>query len=131
MEPTTPSSLDASSVHDTAALQAISDDLGRLDTILGDAIDRLMLSFATIQTMAGARNAPEIGMAALDACTALQFQDMATQLIAHCRRRLADVHHASTVPFSATHFTSTQIRGAHAGGPVAQSSVGAGSIDLF
>ncbi|WP_084544624.1 hypothetical protein [Derxia gummosa] len=131
MESTTPASFDASSVHDLAALQAISDDLGRLDTILGDAIDRLMQSFATIQMHAGARQAPEISEAAMQACVALQFQDMATQLIAHCRRRLTDVHHATTEPFSATHFPSTQIRGAHAGGPVAQSSVGAGSIDLF
>jgi hypothetical protein len=90
---------------DHCGLNGISDDLGRLDTIITDA------------------------RAAFEAVTALQFQDMATQLIAHCRRRL---DHAgsdgggSNVSFSSTHFAPVRTDG-----PVSQSSVGAGTVDLF
>ncbi|MFN7538031.1 MAG: hypothetical protein ACK5QN_10155 [Burkholderiales bacterium] len=114
---------------DHCGLNGISDDLGRLDTIITDAIGRLMESFGTIQALAAEREAPEISRAAFEAVTALQFQDMATQLIAHCRRRL---DHAgsdgggSNVSFSSTHFAPVRTDG-----PVSPSSVGAGTVDLF
>jgi hypothetical protein len=119
----------ASQKTDHSGLNGISDDLGRLDTIITDAIDRLMESFGTIQALAAEREAPEISRAAFEAVTALQFQDMATQLIAHCRRRLdqAGSHRDSNgVSFSSTHFAH-----APANGPVSQSTVIAGTIDLF
>ncbi len=114
---------------DPCGLHGISDDLGRLDTIITDAIGRLIESFGTIQALASERQAPEISRAAFEAVTALQFQDMATQLIAHCRRRL---DHAGSngggnnASFSSTHFAPPPVTG-----PVSQSSVGAGTIELF
>jgi hypothetical protein len=114
---------------DRYGLNAISEDLGRLDTMITDAIDRLMVSFGTIQELAHEREAPEITRAAFEAVTALQFQDMATQLIAHCRRRLNQASNCrddSEVSFSATHFAPVS-----ANGPVSQSTVIAGTVDLF
>jgi hypothetical protein len=110
-------------------LNGISDDLGRLDTMIADAIDRLMVSFATIQELASEREAPEIARAALDAVTALQFQDMATQLIGHCRRRLQQA--GSSTDMGDVSFSSTHFAHASANGPVSQSTVIAGTIDLF
>lgn len=114
---------------DPRVLNSVSEDLGRLDQLLSDAIERLLLSFGEIQSMASARRESDIERAAVDAVTALQFQDMASQLIAHCRRKLAHPDAGSDEPFSATHFTSTQILG-HIG-PVSQNHLGEGSIDLF
>jgi hypothetical protein len=72
-------------------------DLERLQTLLSDACDVLMRSFhgaderllglqaaAALDTEQLARTRAELG----GAVTALQFQDMASQLIAHTGRRL-------------------------------------------
>ena len=113
-----------------AVMHSVSEDLSRLDQILSDAIERLTSAFAEIQALSSERGAKDIERAAYEAVTALQFQDMASQLIAHCRRKLASPEDGdSAVPFSATHFTTTQIL-RHVG-PVSQSHVGEGSIDLF
>lgn len=128
-DPTSPSPA-ATGLPDAAVLHCVSEDLGRLEQILGDAIDRLLESFATIQSLAVERQEKDIQLAAMHAVTALQFQDMANQLITHCRKKLATPgKDGDAVPFSATHFTQTQIL-RHAG-PVSQSHVGEGSIDLF
>ncbi len=110
-------------------LSSVSEDLGRLDQILSDAIGQLLISFSEIQRMAAERDISEIERAAQEAVTALQFQDMASQLIAHCRKKLAHPDSESSESFSATHFTSTQIL-RHIG-PVSQSQFGEGSIELF
>jgi hypothetical protein len=121
-----------------AVLRAVSEDLKRLDTLLDDAIARLLESFSNIQQLAASSNSPEISKAAVDAVTALQFQDMATQLISHCRKHLADPEDpTATIPFSATHFYhQMQSRGPVSAngtgtGPVEQSDLASGSIDLF
>ncbi len=114
---------------DPRILTSVSEDLGRLDQILADAIGQLLISFSEIQTMAAQNRTRDIERAAQEAVTALQFQDMASQLIAHCRKKLADPESGSSESFSATHFTSTQIL-RHIG-PVSQSQFGEGSIELF
>lgn len=122
----------------SAVLRAVSEDLKRLDTLLDDAIARLLESFSNIQQLAAQSNSPEISRAAIDAVTALQFQDMATQLISHCRKHLATPDDpTATIPFSATHFYhQMQSRGPSSpggpgSGPVEQSDLASGSIDLF
>lgn len=111
-----------------SGLHSISDDLGRLDNLIGDAIARLMETFDTIQALAMEFETPEISRAAFEAVTALQFQDMATQLIAHCRRQLAHAGQPGDDPIS---FSSTHFVPPCATGPVSQCSVSAGSVDLF
>ena len=78
-------------------LMVASNDLERLQTLLADACNALMESFygasARLQDIrTGQGSAPEVVEGALKqlggAVTALQFQDMASQLIAHTHRRL-------------------------------------------
>ncbi len=111
-----------------AIARSVSEDLGRLDAMLDDAMNRLGASFSRIQRLAEDRNQPDIVLEAFDAMVALQFQDMAAQLIAHCRRCLADGEHddpTATVPFVATHFNRLPQ------GPVDQGDMTSGSIELF
>lgn len=78
-------------------LLTASHDLERLQTLLSDACDALMRSFhhahQRLQAVqaAGVLDAAHLAQAQADlggAVTALQFQDMASQLIAHTGRRL-------------------------------------------
>ena len=111
---------------------AIEADLERLKTLVNDAAGRLLGSFhefAELEQLAR-RNAAErerIASAIGAAVTALQFQDMATQLTGHAQRRLA-----------ALEACLRTLYGASAGGallehpqPVRQAEMSAGSIDLF
>jgi len=111
---------------------AIEADLERLKTIVNDAAGRLMGSFNEIVALEGQanRNLEErqriesaIGMAV----TALQFQDMATQLTGHAQRRLAALECCLRSLYGegvgAGYFDHSQ--------PVRQSEMSAGSIDLF
>lgn len=81
-------------------LMTATNDLERLQGLLADACDNLMLRFATaVQQMEGLMHAAgdhriqtsELAPVLQNlgaAVTALQFQDMASQLIAHTNRRL-------------------------------------------
>ncbi|WP_395141194.1 hypothetical protein [Schlegelella aquatica] len=81
-------------------LMTATNDLDRLQTLLADACDTLMLRFSSaveqMQTLMGAASDHRIQadellpvMRSLGAAvTALQFQDMASQLINHTHRRL-------------------------------------------
>lgn len=118
-----------------AALEcvAIAADLERLKQMLGEAGDRLALAFGVI----GAAR-PRVGgtdgerrqfeHAVTTAVTALQFQDMATQLIGHAQRRLdvlqRCVGRLSTTPVDPI-LATTRMQ------PVRQQGMGAGSIELF
>jgi hypothetical protein len=76
-------------------LMAASHDLDRLRTLLGDACAVLMASFGGAEGQLGALEAA-LGAPALAearrqlgaAVTALQFEDMSSQLITHTHRRL-------------------------------------------
>jgi hypothetical protein len=111
---------------------AIAADLERLKNLISDAGDRLLASFDEVGGIVPglARDEPQrlrLTGAIGAAVTALQFQDIATQITAHAQRRLGALH--------------DQLR-ASAGGlgvcllatdahPVGQAEMSAGSIDLF
>src|SRR5271169_4646581 len=89
-----------SSARDQAALGAaqecalIEADLERLKALINDAGERLLFSFNQLASMLprlavdDAQRA-QVSQAVRDAVTALQFQDMATQLTGHAQRRLS------------------------------------------
>jgi hypothetical protein len=111
---------------------AIEADLERLKTIVNDAAGRLMGSFNEFVALEeqAQRNSDErlrIESAIGTAVTALQFQDMATQLTGHAQRRLAALESCLRTLYGdgvgAGYFDHSQ--------PVRQSEMSAGSIDLF
>jgi hypothetical protein len=112
---------------------AISADLDRLKALIADAGDRLMSSFNQVGELAPtlARDDAErrrLNTAVGNAVTALQFQDMATQLTQHAQRRLSALQDclAQLSAEGADELSATARLQ-----PVRQSAMGAGSIDLF
>jgi predicted nucleic acid-binding Zn-ribbon protein len=111
---------------------AIEADLERLKTLVNDAAGRLLGSFNEFVALEqqASRNSEQrqrIESAIGTAVTALQFQDMATQLTGHAQRRLAALESCLRALY-----------GEGTGGvllensqPVRQSEMSAGSIDLF
>ncbi len=111
---------------------AIEADLERLKTLVNDAAGRLLGSFNEFVALEqqASRNSEQrqrIESAIGTAVTALQFQDMATQLTGHAQRRLAALESCLRAMY-----------GEGTGGallenaqPVRQSEMSAGSIDLF
>lgn len=72
----------------------IEADLERLKSLINDAGERLMVSFNQIAALlpalsAGAEQRAQMVQSVHAAVTALQFQDMATQLTEHAQRRLS------------------------------------------
>ena len=118
-----------------AALEcaAIAADLERLKVLINDAGDRLLASFNRVSEIAprldgatGERQ--QLGAAVTSAVTALQFQDMATQLAQHAQRRLNALERclATLAPESNDPLlANTRMQ------PVRQSHMSSGSIDLF
>ena len=116
-------------------LRSVSEDLGRLDGMLSDAIGRLTGTFNQIQQLATDSNSPEIVLATFDAIGALQFQDMASQLIVHtkkvlqgCAFKLASETMGHEVDEEAAPFGDIA---SDRPNPVTQSEMDAGSIELF
>jgi hypothetical protein len=111
---------------------AIEADLERLKTLFNDAAGRLLGSFNEFasleqQTYRNLEERKRIESAIDSAVTALQFQDMATQLTHHAQRRLA-----------ALEICLRSLYGEVPGGgllehsqPVRQAEMSSGSIDLF
>lgn len=126
-------------------LMTATNDLERLHTLLADASDNLMLRFSTaveqMQTLMAAATDHRIQTNELTpvvqnlgaAVVALQFQDMASQLIAHTNRRLrncADQLAREAMgddEDGAAVVESAPLRP----NPVTQAEMDAGSIDLF
>ncbi|MEW5882493.1 MAG: hypothetical protein AB1761_18890 [Pseudomonadota bacterium] len=108
---------------------AIAADLERLKLLIGEAGDRLAASFAVIGEAVPRMPGDErVGQAVAAAVTALQFQDMATQLTQHAQRRLValqDVLKALSLENTDPLLATTRMQ------PVRQAGMGAGSIDLF
>ena len=108
----------------------IEADLERLKSLINDAGDRLLISFNQISAVLPAlastdAQRQQVSDAVHAAVTALQFQDMATQLTAHAQRRLTALEerlHSEQAP------QGLQIIHPH---PVRQVEMTAGSIDLF
>lgn len=124
---------DAATVHRAALeCQAIAADLERLKTLIADAGDRLLASFNVMGNLAPQATQDQdaqrtLAGAIATAVTALQFQDMATQLTSHAQGRLT-VLREELGRFSdgaEPLFLATRLQ------PVAQTGMGAGSIDLF
>jgi hypothetical protein len=112
---------------------AIAADLERLKALIAEAGDELAASFGAVGDAVSRLSHDKaeqrrIGQAVSAAVTALQFQDMATQLTEHAQRRLTvlqdclkSLSHEQADPLLA----STRMQ------PVRQAGMGAGSIDLF
>jgi hypothetical protein len=128
-----PDAQDAATVHRAALeCQAIAADLERLKTLIVDAGDRLMASFNVVGTLApqpahSEEQQRRLAGAIATAVTALQFQDMATQLTTHAQGRLTILKEElgrfsdGAEPLLAP----TRLQ------PVKQIGMSAGSIDLF
>jgi hypothetical protein len=135
--------LAAADLQDT--LLMVRNDLDRLQSLLAHACDELMLGFhgATERIQAGLAPAhaglpaPELWQGVLrdlgGAITALQFQDMASQLIAHTHQRLrncADRIAQETIgddDDGAAVIAEAPSRP----NPVTQDEMDAGSVELF
>ena len=124
---------DAAMVQRTALeCQAIANDLERLKTLIADASDRLLASFNVVGALASQptpsdeeRRRLEGAVAA--AVTALQFQDMASQLTGHAQRRLNALQEILNKLSDGGDplLANSRLQ------PVRQAGMGAGSIDLF
>jgi hypothetical protein len=121
-------------------LMVASNDLDRLQTLLADACGALMEAFhgasagaKALESVIGAEAAAGLQRHIGGAITALQFQDMASQLISHTHRRLrncADRLAADSMgddEDGATVIEQPPLRP----NPVTQDEMDAGSIELF
>jgi len=111
---------------------AIEADLERLKALVNDAAGRLLDSFNEIvqleqQAQRDAQERERMATAIGTAVTALQFQDMATQLTGHAQRRLVALESCLRT-LSGDAGTATLIEHPQ---PVRQAEMSAGSIDLF
>jgi hypothetical protein len=112
---------------------AIAADLDRLKALIAEAGDGLLASFNQVAAQlpggfADAARRGAVNDAITAAVTALQFQDMATQLIQHAQRRLEVLEAClkSLAPEAEDPLLATT-----RSQPVRQTAMGAGSIDLF
>lgn len=110
----------------------IEADLERLKSLINDAGDRLLISFNQIGAVLPSPASTEsqrqqVSDAVHAAVTALQFQDMASQLTAHAQRRLAALEERLR---SLSGQTEHCLQINHQP-PVRQVEMTAGSIDLF
>lgn len=128
-----PTSTDGADVAAARECASIAADLERLKALIADAGDKLLASFNVVAERVPQMNLPsnerqQLLAAVTAAVTALQFQDMATQLTGHAQRRLSVLQDCVKTlshepPDALTANTRMQ--------PVRQSEMGAGSIDLF
>ena len=135
--------LAAADLQDT--LLTVTNDLDRLQSLLAHACDELMLGFhgATERIRAGLDapssdpKAPELWGGVLQqlggAITALQFQDMASQLITHTNRRLQNcAGQIARVAMGDDEDGATAVDPPPLSpNPVTQNEMEAGSIELF
>jgi hypothetical protein len=110
----------------------IEADLERLKALINDAGERLLISFNQVAAVLPALAATDsqrmqVSEAVHAAVTALQFQDMATQLTGHAQRRLSVLEERLNTPSDGA-ARSLQMIHPH---PVRQAEMTAGSIDLF
>jgi hypothetical protein len=111
-------------------------ELERLERLLSDAVDQLIERFGRAHTLcldaAGLSDGQREGIDAelRGAMTALQFQDMASQLISHSRRRLTSVADClGNVAGGGEE--GCEVQWVARACPVAQRAVDAGSVELF
>jgi hypothetical protein len=117
-------------------LLVASNDLDRLQTLLSDACDTLAASFfgarASADALACGAEASELVQHLGRAITALQFQDMASQLIDHTHRRLRNcADRLAADAFDAEDGAAVIEDVPLRPNPVTQDEMDAGSIELF
>ena len=131
--------LQAADLQDS--LLTANNDLDRLLALLAEASDTLLASFFSARTAVGVlrdRTCATAGQQAdqqlSEAITALQFQDMASQLIVHTQKRLRNC----VDRLAADTFDSSDADGAAVvadapirPNPVTQDEMDAGSVELF
>jgi hypothetical protein len=133
----------------SAEIAASRADLERLDALLADAIATLVESFGALSVLC--RGQEEFAIPLERAATALQFQDLASQLIAHTRARMDDMTRigeeldrldaslaAGKTPAAALAESGTRLTACarvmlanNLRQPVRQRELDAGSIELF
>lgn len=111
-------------------------DLDRLSGLLEDAAAQLLARFTAANERIDADPGERTGADALrhelaGAVTALQFQDMATQVITHTVRRIRGVADFLGTRVSPEEEDGASIELVRRHCPVAQRQVDAGSIELF
>ncbi|MET0312110.1 MAG: hypothetical protein ABW051_08675 [Burkholderiaceae bacterium] len=112
-------------------------DLKRLQALLGDATATLLSAF--VDASGGARALPEspeaarVRAALSRAMVAMQFEDMATQLITHVNRRLRSVSEGlAQQPWPALDAGQIVFPVLDKGAcPVIQTGMGAGRVEFF
>jgi len=114
-------------------LLAAGTELERLERLLSDAVDQLLERFAQAHALSGQLDIADGALAAelRGAMTALQFQDMASQLICHSRRRLTSVADCLGNLAVGGEEEGQAVAWVERACPVAQRAVDAGSIELF
>ncbi|MDP2399235.1 MAG: hypothetical protein Q8M53_12890 [Burkholderiales bacterium] len=123
-------------------------ELGRLRSLIDDASARLMTSFDVIGTFAKNRRESvpdgldaaggEIELAVSNAVSALQFQDMATQLVGHAAQRIELLEKIAELLGRLPEVSVDELTAAVADttcdqhtGPVGQACMTGGSVELF
>jgi hypothetical protein len=134
-------------IHDAQARFART-ELDRLRCLIDDASARLMASFDVISTLSGnGRKAVQTGSDAVtqdivqavdNAVSALQFQDMANQLVGHAVQRIELLEKITEslgrLPEVSVDELTQAVDAttcAHGAGPVDQACMTGGSVDLF
>ena len=120
-------------------LLTASNDLDRLQTLLSDACDTLSASFFGASARVDALHGADADQATHEltqhlgrAITALQFQDMASQLIAHTHKRLRNCADRLAADAFEPDDGEAVIEAAPLRpNPVTQDEMDAGSIELF
>jgi hypothetical protein len=119
-------------------LLAAGTELERLERLLSDAVDQLLDRFGRAHALSAdisnSTNQPALAGELRAAMTALQFQDMASQLIAHSRRRLASVADClgnAAIGGEEEEEEGCEVQWVSRACPVAQRAVDAGSVELF
>lgn len=128
--------------------RSVRSDLERLRSLIDDASERLMTSFGAIRALsahygeAGAGTGDvvmnDVERAVGDAISALQFQDMATQLVGHAAQRISLLEKISEslgrLPEASHDDLSSAVteilEGRHTS-PVEQACMDGGSVELF
>jgi hypothetical protein len=110
---------------------AAGTELERLERLLSDATDQLLVRFGRAHALCIDDSTRHALAAELQAAiTALQFQDLASQLITHARQRLVSVADClGNVALGDDE--GIEVRWVGRSSPVGQRAVDAGSIELF
>lgn len=133
-------------IHDAQARSA-RQDLDRLRGLIDDAAARLLTSFGAIEAFSRSRreaapegvdvSAQDIDRAVNGVVSAMQFQDMATQLVGHAAQRIALLERISEslgrLPEVSVEELTAAVAATTCGrrSPVEQACMTGGSVELF